>query len=141
MTLKLNVIVSAMLAAGMCVCPAFAANAPSDTSRAPAAGQSAATPQQDQAAAPDSTDAKKDAADKTDKKKQGREEKLVQTLDAITVVGFTRSIESSIAYQRYSDKIENVVTAADIGGLPDQSIADALTRLPGVAAERISGQA
>jgi phosphoribosylformimino-5-aminoimidazole carboxamide ribotide isomerase len=50
-------------------------------------------------------------------------------------------MEKSIDYQRYADTIQNVITSADIGGLPDQSIADALTRLPGVSAERIAGQA
>lgn len=74
-------------------------------------------------------------------KKENNEKKLAQTLATITVKGYTRSIESSIDYQRYSEAIKNVVTASDIGGLPDQSIADALSRLPGVAAERVGGQA
>jgi len=73
--------------------------------------------------------------------KQSKEEELVQTLETITVTGYTRSVETSVDLQRFSDGIENVITAADIGGLPDQSIADALTRLPGVAAERIGGEA
>lgn len=77
----------------------------------------------------------------TAKKKQSKDEELVQTLDTITVTGYSRSIETSVDIQRFSDSIQNVVTAADIGGLPDQSIADALTRLPGVAAERIGGEA
>ena len=38
-------------------------------------------------------------------------------------------------------RIVDVVTAADIGGLPDVSISDALTRLPGISAERINGEA
>ena len=84
------------------------------------------------------SDASSDA--KTSKKDSNQEE-LVQTLETITVTGYTRSVETSVDLQRFSDKIENVVTAADIGGLPDQSIADALTRLPGVSAERIGGEA
>jgi iron complex outermembrane recepter protein len=74
-------------------------------------------------------------------KKQSKDEELVRTLETITVTGYTRSVETSVDLQRFSDGIENVITAADIGGLPDQSIADALTRLPGVAAERIGGEA
>lgn len=81
------------------------------------------------------------SSDAKTSKKDGNQEELVQTLETITVTGYTRSVETSVDLQRFSDKIENVVTAADIGGLPDQSIADALTRLPGVSAERIGGEA
>lgn len=81
------------------------------------------------------------AAGASGKKRETNSEKLVQTLQTITVTGYTRSVETSVDLQRFSDSLENVVTASDIGGLPDQSIADALTRLPGVAAERISGEA
>src|SRR5699024_4613368 len=70
--------------------------------------------------------------------KQDLDEQLATQLNTITVTGFSRSIATSIDYQRYSDKIEYVVTAVDIRGLPDQSIADALIRLPGVSAQRIS---
>jgi iron complex outermembrane recepter protein len=72
---------------------------------------------------------------------QKSQQELVKSLSTVTVSGFAGSVEKSIDYQRYADTIQNVVTAADIGGLPDQSIADALTRLPGVSAERVSGLA
>ena len=75
------------------------------------------------------------------KKKQSNGEELVQSLQTITVTGYARSVETSVDLQRFSDSIKNVITAADITGLPDQSIADSLTRLPGVAAERIGGEA
>lgn len=91
------------------------------------------------AAASQSGNGEKSAPDT--KTRESNDEKLVQTLGTITVKGYTRSVESSIDYQRYSDAIKNVVTASDIGGLPDQSIADALSRLPGVSAERAGGQA
>nr|WP_255557319.1 TonB-dependent receptor [Dyella sp. ASV21] len=66
---------------------------------------------------------------------------MAKSLSAITVTGYNQGMEKAIDYQRYADTIQNVITPADIGGLPDQSIADALTRLPGVSAERIAGQA
>nr|WP_255682335.1 TonB-dependent receptor [Dyella sp. 2HG41-7] len=66
---------------------------------------------------------------------------LAKSLSTVTVTGFSASVEKSVDYQRYADTIQSVVTAADIGGLPDQSIADSLTHLPGVSAERIAGQA
>ncbi|GLQ98453.1 TonB-dependent receptor [Dyella mobilis] len=69
------------------------------------------------------------------------QQQLAKSLSTVTVTGFNGSVEKSIDYQRYADTIQNVVTAADIGGLPDQSIADSLTHLPGVSAERIAGQA
>jgi iron complex outermembrane recepter protein len=69
------------------------------------------------------------------------QQQLAKSLSAVTVTGFSGSVEKAIDYQRYADTIQNVVTAADIGGLPDQSIADSLTHLPGVSAERIAGQA
>jgi iron complex outermembrane recepter protein len=69
------------------------------------------------------------------------QQQLAKSLSTVTVSGFSSSIEKSLDYQRYADTIQSVVTAADIGGLPDQSIADSLTHLPGVSAERIAGQA
>src|SRR5690625_2883746 len=118
MTFKPNLIVLAMAAAGMFVAGQVSAAAlPVGSS-----GQDASAPRTDNG-----------KSDSESKRKQDMEDQLATQLNTITVTGFSRSIATSIDYQRYSDKIENVVTAADIGGLPDQSIADALTRLPGVA--------
>lgn len=132
MNFKRNMLVLALVAVGVGSCfevqAADSATSKVSVSPAQTSNTSASTDNQ--------------AADKDKKKsKTSKEEKLAQTLKGITVTGFTRSVMSSLEYQRYSDKIENVVTAADIGGLPDQSIADALTRLPGVSAQRIGGQA
>lgn len=62
-------------------------------------------------------------------------------VDVIVVQGFRRSIASSIETKRTSDIVAEVVTAEDIGRLPDISIADALGRLPGVTTQRTGGQA
>lgn len=59
----------------------------------------------------------------------------------IVVTGFRASVENSIAVKRDAPIIMEVVSADDIAGLPDVSIAEALARLPGVAAQRGSGQA
>jgi len=80
-------------------------------------------------------------AKKDDQGKPTQDQQLAKSLSTITVTGYNQGMEKSIDYQRYSDSLTNVITSADIGGLPDQSIADALTRLPGVSAERIAGQA
>lgn len=61
-------------------------------------------------------------------------------LNVVTVTGIRASIENSIATKRNSDSIVEVVSAEDIGKLPDTSIADAIARLPGLAAQRIDGR-
>ena len=65
----------------------------------------------------------------------------VEAVDKLVVTGIRSSIESSVAAKRNSDSIVEVVTAEDIGKLPDVSIAESLARLPGLAAQRVSGRA
>lgn len=62
-------------------------------------------------------------------------------VDKVVVTGIRGSIESSIATKRNADSIVEVVSAEDIGKLPDVSIAESLARLPGVAAQRVDGRA
>lgn len=62
-------------------------------------------------------------------------------LSAVTVTGIRAGIESSIAAKRSSDSIVEVISAEDIGKLPDSSIADSIARLPGLAAQRVDGRA
>lgn len=59
----------------------------------------------------------------------------------IVVTGFRASVENSIAAKRESNFIVDIVTADDIAGLPDVSIAESLARLPGVTSQRTGGQA
>ena len=59
----------------------------------------------------------------------------------IIVTGIRGSIESSIAEKRQNSSIVEVVTAEDIGKLPDVSIAESLARLPGLATQRLDGRA
>ncbi|UUZ51868.1 TonB-dependent receptor plug domain-containing protein [Massilia sp. B-10] len=54
----------------------------------------------------------------------------------VTVTGIRRSIEDSVATKRNSDSIVEVVSAEELGKLPDASIAEALSRLPGVTGQR-----
>ncbi|GAA0645520.1 TonB-dependent receptor [Brevundimonas lenta] len=61
-------------------------------------------------------------------------------IDEIVVTGIRSSIESSIASKRENSSIVEVVTAEDIGKLPDVSIAESLARLPGVTAQRLDGR-
>ncbi|MFN9738535.1 MAG: TonB-dependent receptor plug domain-containing protein, partial [Pseudomonadota bacterium] len=76
-------------------------------------------------------DAQEGAA-KTDEEKE---------LEAITVLGIRGSIERSIDLKVTSDSIVEAISSEDIGKLPDISIADSITRLPGLAAQRVAGRA
>jgi iron complex outermembrane receptor protein len=61
-------------------------------------------------------------------------------VDEVVVTGIRSSIESSIASKRNETSIVEVVTAEDIGKLPDISIAESLARLPGLTAQRLDGR-
>src|SRR4029079_8630882 len=62
-------------------------------------------------------------------------------IEEVIVTGIRKSIEDSIAVKKNDDQIVEVVTAEDIGKLPDSSIAESLARLPGLAAQRTNGRA
>jgi phosphoribosylformimino-5-aminoimidazole carboxamide ribotide isomerase len=61
-------------------------------------------------------------------------------VEVIEVTGFRGSVIKSLNTKRFSDTVVDAISADDIGGLPDVSIADSLTRLPGVTSIRIDGQ-
>ena len=61
-------------------------------------------------------------------------------VEIIEVTGFKGSIIKSLNTKRFSDTVVDAISADDIGGLPDVSIADSLTRIPGVTSVRIDGQ-
>ena len=136
--MKRNVLALA-LASGLCFAAGIQA-APGDTG-AMVGGTAAAPGTSSDQTTPAPAQSTDQSTNKDDKTKQTQDQQLAKSLSTITVSGYNQSMEKSIDYQRYADTIQNVITSADIGGLPDQSIADALTRLPGVSAERIAGQA
>jgi iron complex outermembrane receptor protein len=57
----------------------------------------------------------------------------------VTVTGIRRAIESAITAKKEADTIVEAVSSEDLGKLPDPSVADAIARLPGVAAQRNKG--
>lgn len=63
------------------------------------------------------------------------------TGDDIVVTGILASIESSVGAKREEVSIVEVVSAEEIGKLPDVSIAESLARLPGLTAQRVGGRA
>ncbi len=56
--------------------------------------------------------------------------------DAIVVSGFRKALENAQTLKRESDTFVDVITAEDIGALPDRSVAEALQRIPGVNISR-----
>lgn len=60
--------------------------------------------------------------------------------NAIVVTGIRQSIQSSLDAKRNATSIVEVISAEDLGLLPDLSIADTLARLPGVTAQRVRGR-
>jgi iron complex outermembrane recepter protein len=74
---------------------------------------------------------------KEEKSKANKEE---QQIEVIQVTGFLGSVIKSLNTKRFADTVVDAISADDIGGLPDVSIADSLTRLPGVTSVRTEGQ-
>jgi iron complex outermembrane receptor protein len=62
-------------------------------------------------------------------------------VQSVTVSGIRRGIEDAISVKKNSESIVEAISAEDIGKLPDVSIAESLSRLPGVAAQRVAGRA
>lgn len=62
-------------------------------------------------------------------------------VEEVMVTGYARSIQNSIETKRNADTVVQAISAADLGGLPDVSIADALGRVPGITVTRSGGQA
>lgn len=58
----------------------------------------------------------------------------------VVVTGIRRSIEASISAKANNTSIVEVISAEDIGKLPDVSIAESLARLPGVTMQRLDGR-
>src|SRR5882672_7890770 len=62
-----------------------------------------------------------------------------QVQETVTVTGIRASLEKSLDTKRASDAVVDVVTAEDIGKMPDKNVADAVQRLPGVTISSQSG--
>lgn len=109
----------------MIAAPAFAA----DTAAQPAITGAASAAVATQPGAPPSDTAAN--AENSDQTKQS----------AIVVTGFRASLRSSTAKKKNSETVVESVNAEDIGKLPDNSIAESIARLPGLAAQRNNGRA
>ncbi len=79
-------------------------------------------------------------AEDAPKATESTEQANINDVEVIEVTGFKGSIIKSLNTKRFSDTVVDAISADDIGGLPDVSIADSLTRIPGVTSVRIDGQ-
>ncbi|HLA72933.1 MAG TPA: TonB-dependent receptor [Steroidobacteraceae bacterium] len=64
-----------------------------------------------------------------------------EDIQEVLVTGIRKSIQDSINAKKLDSSIVEVVSAEDIGKLPDSSIAESIARLPGIAAQRTNGRA
>ena len=56
--------------------------------------------------------------------------------NTVVVSGIRKGIEAAISIKKNSSSIVEAISAEDIGKLPDSSVAESISRLPGVAAQR-----
>ena len=73
-----------------------------------------------------------------------KEAKPAATADAdagqtVVVTGIRASLEQSLNQKRNSDSLVEVITAEDVGKMPDKNVADSLQRLPGVSVAAAGG--
>lgn len=65
----------------------------------------------------------------------------VDTLDTVRVTGIRAAIATAVETKNESTSIVEAISAEDLGKLPDISIADSISRLPGLATQRVDGRA
>jgi iron complex outermembrane receptor protein len=59
-------------------------------------------------------------------------------LEEVIITGIRASVESSLEAKRNASSVQEVITAEDIGKMPDKNVADSLTRVPGVTTSSAS---
>jgi iron complex outermembrane receptor protein len=69
-----------------------------------------------------------------------KEKTAEQEVEVITVTGIRGSLQRAQAIKMSTNAIVEVISAEDIGKLPDTSVAESLSRLPGVTGERRNGR-
>ena len=58
----------------------------------------------------------------------------------VVVTGFRASLANAVNTKKRSEQVVESVSAEDIGKLPDASIAESISRLPGLTSQRLSGR-
>ena len=81
------------------------------------------------------------AADQAEQEAAAKKKDDAKNLDTVVVTGIRGGIERAIDIKKESTSIVEAISAEDIGKLPDSSIAESISRLPGIAAQRVAGRA
>jgi len=63
---------------------------------------------------------------------QAQEASAAAPADTVVVTGIRKSLQSALKQKRNSDRVEEVITAEDVGKFPDKNVADSLSRATGV---------
>lgn len=63
-----------------------------------------------------------------------------ENVSDIVVTGYRKSLQDAIETKRRADSIVDVISAEDVGKLPDNNIAESLARLPGVTVDHQFGE-
>ena len=61
-------------------------------------------------------------------------------LDSVQVVGIRPSLQKAAEVKKEASQVMDVITAEDVGKLPDDNVAEALQRVPGVQITRVFGE-
>lgn len=64
----------------------------------------------------------------------------ISNLEGVQVVGIRQSLEKAVQIKRDAPQVLDVITAEDVGKLPDDNVAEALQRVTGVQITRVFGQ-
>jgi TonB-dependent receptor len=67
-------------------------------------------------------------------------EQEATTVDEIVVTGFRSSLQQALNIKRREAGAVDAIFAEDMADFPDQNLAEAIQRLPGVTIERVNGQ-
>ena len=77
-----------------------------------------------------------DATDTDDGAQQEQDQEEVKELETVVVTGIRGSVYRAQDIKRHADTFVDSVTAEDIGALPDRSVTETLSRIPGVTIDR-----
>ncbi|MBE0379987.1 TonB-dependent receptor [Pseudoalteromonas prydzensis] len=78
-------------------------------------------------------------AEQLGKEQLAKEQLTKEDIERIEVKGYAASVEKSLNMKRFANSVVDAVSAEDIGKFPDQTVADALQRIPGVQVEKDLG--
>jgi len=80
------------------------------------------------------------AQEAQDEEAAANEQAGLRIIDEIVVTGFRQSLVNSMDIRRQSTGVVDAITAIDIGKFPDQNLAEALQRIPGVSINRANNE-